>query len=290
MRSSKLIINAAMTGMVPTKADNSAVPITPVEIEEDARACRKLGAAIFHLHARHADGSAAYEGDIYREIVVRVRSSCPDAIICVSTSGRTFKEFEQRSEVLSLDGDAQPEMASLTLGSLNFPKQASVNDPTMIRMLAERMYERGIVPEIEIFDMGMIDYARHLIERKILREPFYFNLLLGSLGTLSATPFNLATMVMSLPAGATWAGAGIGRFQFAVNSLAMAMGGNVRVGLEDNLFLDGSKQKPATNAGLIERLARLAKALEREVASPDEAREIIGLPARSPAAARFALS
>lgn len=281
MRSGKLIINAAMTGMVPTKADNSAVPITPTEIEEDARACRRAGAAIFHLHARHADGTPAYEAEIYREIVIGVRSSCPDAVICVSTSGRTFKEFEQRSDVLSLDGDAQPEMASLTLGSLNFPKQASVNDPTMIRMLAERMYERGIVPEIEIFDMGMIDYTKHLIERKILREPFYFNLLLGSLGTLSATPFNLATMVMSLPAGATWAGAGIGRFQFAVNSLAMAMGGNVRVGLEDNLYLDGAKQKPATNAGLIERLARLANALEREVASPDEARAIIGLPARS---------
>ena len=281
MRSSKLIINAAMTGMVPTKADNSAVPITPVEIEEDALACRKLGAAIFHLHARHADGSPAYEADIYREIVVRVRSSCPDAIICVSTSGRMFKEFEQRSEVLSLDGDAHPEMASLTLGSLNFPRQASVNDPTMIKKLAERMSERGIVPEIEIFDLGMIDYAKHLIERKILREPFYFNLFLGSLGTLSATPFNLATMVMSLPAGATWAGAGIGRFQFAVNSLAMAMGGNVRVGLEDSLYLDDARQKPATNAGLIQRIARLATALERNVASPDEAREIIGLPTRS---------
>jgi uncharacterized protein (DUF849 family) len=281
MRASKLIINAAMTGMVPTKADNPAVPVTPAEIEEDARACRRAGAAIFHLHARRTDGSPAYEAEIYREIVVRVRSSCPDAVICVSTSGRTFKEFEQRSEVLSLDGDARPEMASLTLGSLNFPKQASLNDPTMIRMLAERMYERGIVPELEIFDMGMIDYAKHLIERKILREPFYFNLLLGSLGTLSATPFNLATMVMSLPAGSTWAGAGIGRFQFAVNSIAMAMGGNVRVGLEDNLYLDGAKQKPATNVGLIERLARLASALEREVASPDEAREIIGLPARS---------
>jgi 3-keto-5-aminohexanoate cleavage enzyme len=290
MRSGKLIINAAMTGMVPTKADNSAVPITPAEIEEDARVCRRAGAAIFHLHARHADGSPAYEAEIYREIVVGVRSSCPDAIICVSTSGRTFKEFDQRADVLSLDGDAQPEMASLTLGSLNFPKQASVNDPTMIRMLAERMYERGIVPEIEIFDMGMIDYAKHLIERKFLREPFYFNLLLGSLGTLSATPFNLATMVMSLPAGATWAGAGIGRFQFAVNSLAMAMGGNVRVGLEDNLYLDGGKQKPATNAALIERLARLANALEREVASPDEARAIIGLPARSPVAARASVS
>jgi Uncharacterized conserved protein len=280
MRASKLIINAAMTGMVPTKAENPAVPIAPAEIEDDARACRRAGAAIFHLHARNTDGSPAYRADIYREIIVRVRSGCPDAIICVSTSGRTFKSFEQRSEVLSLDGDAQPEMASLTLGSLNFPSQASVSDPPMIRMLAERMYERGIVPELEIFDFGMLDYAKHLIERKVLREPFYFNFLLGSLGTLSATPFHLATLAMSVPAGATWAGAGIGRFQFFVNSMSITMGGHVRVGLEDNLYFDEDKQRPATNPGLVERLAVLGRAAGREVATPAEARQIIGLPPR----------
>jgi uncharacterized protein (DUF849 family) len=280
MLSRKLIINAALTGMVPTKADNANVPIAPREIANDVEACRNAGASIFHFHARDEDGKPTYRADAYREIIVAARAACPDIIVCVSTSGRTFKTFEQRSEVLDLDGEAKPEMASLTLGSLNFPKQASVNDPTMIAQLADCMRERGMVPELEIFDFGMLDYAKHLIERKVLREPFYFNFLLGSLGTLSATPFHLATLVMSLPAGATWAGAGIGRFQFFVNSMSITMGGHVRVGLEDNLYFDEAKQEPATNPGLVERLAVLARAAGREPATPAEAREIIGLPPR----------
>jgi len=277
MHAKKLIINAALTGMVPTRADNASLPVTPAQIAEDARVCYAAGASIFHLHARNDDETPTYRADIYSDIILGVRANCPDAIICVSTSGRTFKSFEQRSEALGLDGKAKPEMASLTLGSLNFPKQASVNEPSMIRALAERMYERGITPELEIFDLGMIDYAKHLIERKILREPFYFNLLLGSLGMLSATPFHLATLAMSLPSSATWAGAGIGRFQFSVNTMSVAMGGNVRVGLEDNLFYDAEKKLPASNLGLVERVAKFSRAAEREIATPAEAREIIGL-------------
>ena len=273
-----VIINVAPTGMVPTTADNPNVPVTPDAIAADCERCMRAGGSIFHLHAREADESATYRGDVYRGIIREVKARCPGVIICVSTSGRTHKEFAQRSEVLDVDGDEKPEMASLTLGSMNFPKQASVNDPAMIKGLAERMRERGIVPELEVFDYGMIDYAKYLIERRILREPFYFNLLLGSLGTVSATPFNLASMVASLPAGATWAAAGIGRFQFAMNSMAVTMGGNVRIGLEDNLYEDAGKQRLATNPGLVERIARLALAAERRPATPGEAREIIGLP------------
>ena len=155
-----------------------------------------------------------------------------------------------------------------------------MNDPEMIRRLAERMRERGIVPELEVFDLGMVDYARYLIERGVLREPFYFNILLGSLGTLSATPFNLATVVRALPPGATWSAAGIGRFQFPMNALAIVTGGHVRVGLEDNLWLDRAKEQPATNEALVARLARLALASERPLATPAEARRLIGLEAR----------
>jgi 3-oxoadipate:acetyl-CoA acetyltransferase len=276
-----LIINAALTGMVPTKADNAAVPITPEEIAEDAARSVEAGASIVHLHARDADGSPTYRSDTYAEVIAAVRSRCPNAIVCVSTSGRTFKTFDERSEVLELDGELKPELASLTLGSLNFPQQASVNEPKMIHALAERMAERGIVPELEVFDFGMVDYAKVLIEREVLRPPFYFNLLLGSLGTLSATPFHLATLVASLPPGSTWSAAGIGRFQFSVNAMAITMGGHVRVGLEDNLWLDQQKRRPATNLALIERLATLAHATERRIASPDRARELIGLPART---------
>ncbi len=275
-----VIINVAPTGMVPTTADNPHVPVTPAQIAADCERCMTAGGAIFHLHARDTDESATYRADVYREIISAVKSKCPGVIICVSTSGRTHKEFWQRSEVLDIDGDEKPEMASLTLGSMNFPKQASVNDPAMIKGLADRMLERGIVPELEVFDYGMIDYAKYLIGRGILREPFYFNLLLGSLGTVGATPLNLASMVASLPSGATWAAAGIGRFQFAMNSLAVTMGGNVRIGLEDNLYEDTGKNQLATNPGLVERVVRLARAAERRPASPAEAREIIGLPAR----------
>ncbi len=276
----RLIINLAPTGMVPTRDRNGAVPLTPEQIADDCAACLAEGASIFHLHARDENGMATYCGEKYREIITSVRERCPEAIVCVSTSGRNFKAFEQRSEVLGLEGDAAPEMASLTLGSLNFPKQASVNEPAMIKRLADAMNERGIVPELEVFDLGMVDYAKYLISRGVLREPFYFNLLLGSLGTLSATPFHLATMVLSLPMGATWAGAGIGAYQFSVNSMAVTMGGHVRVGLEDSLFYDREKTRLATNRGLVERIANLARATEREVATPAEARSIIGMPAR----------
>ena len=273
-----VIINVAPTGMVPTTADNPHVPVTADQIAADCERCMNAGGAIFHLHAREADESATYRADVYREIIRAVKAKCRGAIICVSTSGRTHKEFWQRSEVLDIDGDEKPEMASLTLGSMNFPKQASVNDPAMIKGLADRMLERGIMPELEVFDYGMIDYAKYLIERRILREPFYFNLLLGSLGTVSATPFNLASMVACLPSGATWAAAGIGRFQFSMNSLAVTMGGNVRVGLEDNLYEDVGKTQLATNPRLVERIVRLANAAERRPATPAEARAIIGLP------------
>ena len=266
--------------MVPTREDSPEVPLSPEEIAADAERAHRAGAAIVHLHARDEDGRPTYRRDVYEQIVAGVRERCPDVVVCVSTSGRVFKSFEERSEVLGLDGDLKPEMASLTLGSLNFPGQASVSEPDMIRRLAERMKERGIVPELEVFDLGMVDYAKFLVDRGVLEPPFYFNVLLGSLGTLSATPFHLATVVQSLPPGATWAAAGIGRFQLYVNSMAVTMGGHVRVGLEDNLWLDAQKTRTATNAALVERLVALAGAVEREVATPAQARELIGLPLR----------
>ena len=275
-----LVINLAPTGMVPTVRQNASLPVTAEAIARDAADCRALGASIVHLHARDAEGLATWRPEVYREIILAVRRRAPDLVICVSTSGRTFAEFDQRAAVLDLDGDARPEMASLTLGSMNFPTQASVNEPAMIERLAARMQERGIVPELEVFDLGMLDYARYLIDRAILRPPFYVNVLLGSRGTLAATPLNLALMAQALPEGATWAGAGIGRFQFPVNALAVTMGGHVRVGLEDNLFMDSAKRQPATNVALVRRLVDLARAAGREPATPDETRAIVGLAPR----------
>jgi len=272
-----LVINAALTGMVPRKKDNPHVPETPHEIAEDVERCVAAGASIVHLHGRDEHGDPTYRRDVYAEIVAAVRSRSAEAIVCVSTSGRTFKAFEERSAVLGLEGDLRPDMASLTLGSMNFPREASVNEPEMIRRLAETMQERGIVPELEIFDLGMLDYAHFLIERGALRPPYYFNVILGSLGTLAATPLNLATVAARMPPGAAWAGGGIGRYQRSVTAMAVTMGGHVRIGLEDNLWLDDERSTLATNEQLVGWIAGVARAIGRDVADPLTARKLVGL-------------
>lgn len=272
----KLIINAAITGMVPTRADSPHVPITVAEIAADARRCRDAGAAIVHLHARDEEGRPTYHRDVNREILAAVRAACPDIILCVSTSGRVFKSFEERSQALEVE-EPRPEMASLTLGSMNFAREASLNEPRMIQALARRMRERGILPELECFELGMVEYIGYLTSHGFLTSPGYCNLLLGSLGAISATALNLAMMVNALPPGFTWAASGIGRFQFRINTLAIAMGGHVRVGLEDNLYFDEDRTQLATNAALIDRIVKLSEAAGRPIATPNEARAMIGL-------------
>ena len=270
----KLIINAALTGMVPRRADNPHVPLTEEEIVADARRVVSAGASILHLHVRYPDESPAWESGRNASLFQAVRAACPGVIISGSTSGRTVSELAKRAAVL----DAHPDMASLTLGSMNFPTQPSVNGPDTIRGLARAMRERGIMPELELFDLGMADFSHVLLEKGEIESPGYANILLGSLGTAAATAFNLATMVRALPRGFTWAAAGIGRFQWTMNSLAIAMGGHVRVGLEDNLWMDPeTKTDPASNLRLMDRVILLARANGRDVASPSEARTALGL-------------
>ncbi|MCA9174204.1 MAG: 3-keto-5-aminohexanoate cleavage protein [Planctomycetales bacterium] len=269
-----LVINAALTGMVPQRTDSPYVPLQPKEIVADAKRCFEAGATILHLHARDADDRPTYERSVYEEIFAGVRAECPGVVISGSCSGRMHSEFRQRSQVL----DAQPELASLTLGSLNFARQASLNEPEMIRRLAAAMLQRGVRPELEIFDAGMADFAQYLADKQLIRPPFYANLLLGSLGTMAATPDNLCHLVRCLPPGTTWAATGIGRHQFFVNSLAIAMGGHVRVGLEDALYYDWTDKQLATNAGLIDRIVRVASAIGRDIARPQQTRELLGLP------------
>ena len=274
-----LIINAALTGMVPRRADNPHVPLTESEIVADAVRVVNAGASILHLHVRNDDESPSSELAPNASLFKAVRAACPGVIISGSTSGRTVGEIDKRAAVL----DATPDMASLTLGSMNFPTQASVNAPATIRGLAQRMRERGIMPELELFDLGMADYACYLVERGEVLLPGYANILLGSLGTASASAFNLATIVRALPPRITWAAAGIGRYQWSMNSMAIAMGGHVRVGLEDNLWMDAeTKREPASNLRLIERVVALAHANGRSIATPAEARALLGLPATSP--------
>ncbi|MEO8687503.1 MAG: 3-keto-5-aminohexanoate cleavage protein [Solirubrobacteraceae bacterium] len=268
-----LIVNAALTGMVPTRARVPHVPVTPEQIVDDAIACVDAGATILHLHARRADESPAWERAAYEAIIPGIRAQRPDAVICVSTSGRDVAEFDRRADVLELSGDARPDMASLTLGSLTFRTSASVNAPDTIVALAERMTERGIRPELEIFDSGMAYLAAELLDRGVLEPPLYANLILGSINTARS----LAHLVDALPPGTTWAAGGFGPFQLPMTAMAIFMGGHVRTGLEDNPAYDAERTRPATNPGLVARAAELAAIAGRPLATARQAREPLGL-------------
>jgi uncharacterized protein (DUF849 family) len=272
-----LIINFVPTGMVPTKEMTPHVPISTTEIVEDVLRAADLGASIAHLHARLSDGKPTYKKDVFAEIISGVRAHNGDLILCVSTSGRIDGEFEKRSQVLELDGDCQPEMASLTLGSLNFARNASSNPPDMIRGLLQKMNERGIVPELEAFDLGMINFAHYLIKKELLRPPFYFNLLFGNLFSAQPNLPSVGSMIHALPEEATWALAGLGNCQLAINTTAIAHGGHVRVGLEDNIYFDEQRKTLSTNEMQLRRVLDIASAFGRSIATPSEAREIIGM-------------
>ncbi|MEN6301709.1 MAG: 3-keto-5-aminohexanoate cleavage protein [Armatimonadia bacterium] len=276
------IINACLTGMVPTRADTPYVPLTVEEIAADAAAALEAGAAIVHLHPRdETTGLPSTDPDLYRRLIAAVRESAPDLLISATCSGRLARSVDERAVALDLEGDLRPDLGSLTCGSLNFPKQASVNEPETIAELARRMLDRGIKAEVEVFEPGMANTARYLVRKGLLEEPLYVNILLGNLGTCPAGGCDLAWMVNSLPEGTIWSAAGIGRYQLPVNAMALAMGGNIRVGLEDNIHYDWQDRSLATNCGLIERMVRVGAELGRRPATPDEAREIIGLPVRA---------
>lgn len=278
MRPDPMIINLAPTGMVPTKAMTPHVPVTTEEILEDVERCRAHGAAIIHVHARDGDGRPSHHAEHFAPIVAGIRGIDPELVVCVTCSGRYAPDLASRAEVLSLEGDAKPDMASLTLGSNNFVKTASVNAPDTIRGLAERMRERGIMPELEVFEPGMLAFGRHLVERGVLDAPCYVNILLGNLGTTPLSPGSLGGFLAEMPVGWTWAVAGLGRYQLAANAMSIAAGGNVRVGLEDNIWFDRERTTLATNEQLVERVAQLAVQLERPLATPSEVRARLGLP------------
>ncbi|MBL8599770.1 MAG: 3-keto-5-aminohexanoate cleavage protein [Devosia sp.] len=271
------IVNLAPTGMIPTREMSAHVPLSIDEIVEDCRRCAERGAATFHLHARDANGVPTYDRQIYARLIGGIRETHPDAVICVSLSGRTFTEFSERSDPLRLEGDLKPDMASLTLSSLNFSQTASLNAPDMVRRLAEMMAEREIKPELEVFDLGMVNYAHYLADRGLLKPPYYFNVLLGNVATAQATPTHLAAIVSSLPANSLWCGAGIGGAQLTANAAGLLFGNGARVGLEDTLWYDRERAQPATNVGLVDRVVSLAQTLGHTIASAREVRQMLAL-------------
>lgn len=272
------IINFAPNGMIPTKELTPHVPVSIAEVVEDVLAAYDCGITMTHIHARdQRTGEPTYEPDIYGRMIEGIRRHAPDLIICVSLSGRNFPEFEKRAAPLQLDGDLKPDMGSLTLSSMNFLRQASVNDPDMVKKLAAEMMRRGIAPELEAFDTGMVNYAHYLHRQQLIAPPFYFNLLLGNVASAQAELMHAGMMIQDLPQGSVWSLAGIGESQLPMNSLACAMNGGVRTGLEDNIHYDTARSKLATNLELVQRIHALSELNGREVMTPAALRSRLGL-------------
>jgi len=273
-----LIINFTPTGMIPTKEMTPHVPISVQEIVEDVHQAVEIGITMVHIHARDENsGEPTYKADVYEKIIARIRKFSSDLVIAVSLSGRNFKEFEQRAEPLKLEGDVKPDMGSLTLSSVNFNRESSVNTPEMIQSLAREMKSRGILPELEVFDSGMVNYAKYLEQKSLLEPPHYFNLLLGNIACAQADLLHAGILIRDLPPNSLWGLAGIGDAQLMMNSVAIAVGGGVRVGLEDNVWYDPVRTRLARNADLLRRVHKLAESNERKVMTPREVRKLLNL-------------
>lgn len=218
----KLILNFTPTGMIPTKAMTPHVPVSVSEIVEQVHAACEIGITLAHLHARDEQtGAPTYRKSVYRDIIEGIRKHCPELVICLSLSGRDFNEFDKRSEAIEL----RPDMGSLTLSSLNFPRQASVNAPDMIQALAQKMTDFGVHPELEVFDLGMIHYAHYLIKKEIIGPPYYVNIILGNLAGMQTDLTEVGLAVKQLPADSWWALGGIGRQQLQANAIAIGRRG-----------------------------------------------------------------
>ncbi len=273
-----LIVNFTPTGMIPTKEMTPHVPISVEEIVEDVRRAVDIGITMVHLHARDAaTGKSTYKAEVFGKIIAGIRLFSKDLVVCVSLSGRNISEFEKRAEPLQMEGDLKPDMGSLTLSSLNFNRVASVNSPEVIQKLANEMRSRGILAELEAFDAGMINYGKYLERKGILEPPHYFNLLLGNIACAQADLLHTGIMIHDLPDNSFWSLAGIGNYQWMMNSIAIVSGGGVRVGLEDNIWFDTARTRLASNSDLLLRIHRLAEATERKVMSPAKLRELLNL-------------
>lgn len=267
----KLIITVALTGNVPTKEMNPDLPVTAEEVATDARRCADAGAVLFHVHARDDKQKPTLATEAFKARARKIKEVAPEVIIQLSTGGRAGKDWEARANPVRL----LPEMASFTTGSNNLPGMIYENSPQFIEFLAKIFKETAVKPEIEVFETGMINNALFLQSKDYLQAPLHFQFVLGAPGSMPASVKNLSFLADSIPSGSTWTVAGIAKAEIPMAAAAIVMGGHVRVGLEDNLYLtDGS---PATNPRLVEKIATIAKEVGREIAGPDEAREILSL-------------
>ena len=271
----KLIITAAICGAEVTKEQNPAVPYTVEEIVREAKSAVDAGAAIVHLHVRHDDGTPTQSRDRFQECEEAILKECPNVILIPSTGGAVGMTPDERLQ--STDTTPLPEMATLDCGTCNFGHEIFDNTMPTMRAFGKRMMERGIKPEYECFEMGHLDTILTMARKgEVPGAPMQFNFVLGVPGCTPATVDNLCWLVKNIPAGSTWTATGIGRHAFTLAAPTIVMGGNVRVGFEDNLYLErGVLAK--SNGELVDKVVRMAKLLGRPVANSDEAREILGL-------------
>ena len=269
----KLIITACICGAEVTKENNPAVPYTVEEIAREAKSAYDAGASIIHLHVRDDDGTPTQSRERFKECMDAIYAVCPDVIIQPSTGGAVGMSNEERLAPTEL----KPEMATLDCGTCNFGgDEIFVNTENMIKEFAETMNSYGIKPEVEVFDKGMIDMAIRLAKKGYIKTPMHFDFVMGVNGGISGEPRDLLFMAESIPAGSTWTVSGVGRAEFPMITMGILMGGHVRVGFEDNVYLEkGVLAK--SNGELVEKAARIARELGRDIATPEEARVILGL-------------
>lgn len=262
----KTIINFCPTGMIPTKLLNKNTPISPSEIIEQTHEAYELGITIVHLHARLDNEKPTFEKNVYKKIIDGLRKHCPELILCCSTSGRDFSQFEQRSEVIEL----YPDMCSLTLSSMNFINTASVNTPALIELLLEKMIDFGVNPELECFDLGMINYGKYLLKKKHIDTPSYWNLIFGNIAGFQPTFTQIGAAVCEIPKKHFISLGGIGDSQLTANSLGIASGLGVRVGIEDNIWFDQEKTIKASNIMLLKRIHHLIEVNQKDLMTSRE--------------------
>lgn len=278
-----VIITCAITGAETTRERQPNLPVTPQEQAVAAQEAVKAGASIIHLHVREDDGKPTQRIERFEESIRAIRQLSPGVIIQISTGGAIGESIENRAKPLSL----KPEMASLNLGTMNFGDDIFYNHPRDIVGLAAKMHQFGVVPELEIYEAGMLESALRLTKQGVLREPLHFQFVLGVPGGMSGDPRNLVHLVSMLPPQTVkssahgnsenhWGVAGIGRYQLPLAVQALVMGGHVRVGFEDNIYYNKG-EVAKSNAQLVERIARIARELGREVATPEFARKMLGI-------------
>ncbi len=274
MLDNKVIITVAPTGAWPSKQDNPNIPLQPKEIAEEVYACWEAGAAIAHIHVRDDNGKSSMSFDKFAETVEYIRATDCDIILNLTTSGQLGLTDEERMKhIIAL----QPEMASYDCGSMNWMHTSVFeNSPRFLEKLGLVMQENNIKPEIEIFDAGMVYNALYYLKKGILKAPLHFQFVLGAAGGMAATVENLVFLKSLIPEGSTWGALGVGKGHLPIMYATLALGGHIRVGMEDNVYYaKGVLAK--SNVEFVERAKRLVLEADKEVATPDEARSILGL-------------